>query len=96
MSDTDGDETEVRQVRVKSPAAKTANVKRILERALLAAREHTGKDRVVGIFLVSVTEGGGAGLGYALTAEEAPLVAVAVEQGLERALAVVRAAATKR
>jgi hypothetical protein len=93
MSEDDG--LEVRQVRVTSPVSKTANVKRILQRALTAAREQTGKDRIVGVFLVTVTDGGGAGLGYALTIDEAGLVAQAVEAGLEKALSVVKAAAIK-
>jgi hypothetical protein len=94
MSDDDG--IEVRQVRrVTSPTAKQANVKRILARLLTAAKEESGKNRIVGVFAVTITEGHEAGLAYALTWDEADVLSRAVEAGLEKALGVLRAAATK-
>jgi hypothetical protein len=70
-------------------------VKRLLKRLLMAATEETGKHRIVGLFAVTFTAEGGAGLAYALTADEHGLAAEAVPAGLERALQVVRVAATR-
>jgi len=95
MERGNGGGVEARQCRVTTPQSKQANVKRILKRALCEATEQTGARRLVGVFLVTISDGGDAGLGFALTAEEAPLAARAVEAGLERALGLVRAAATK-
>jgi hypothetical protein len=92
----DGEGIVTRAVRVTTPQAKQANVKRILRRALCEATDHLGKNRVIGVFLVTVTEGGEAGLGYAMTVDEAALLAQAAETGMERALAVVRAASKKQ
>lgn len=88
-------ELEVRQVRVRNPAAKQANVKRLLKRLLMAATEETGDRRIVGVFAMTFTVGGNVGLAYALTAEEHKIAGEAVPAGLERALQVVRAASAK-
>jgi hypothetical protein len=89
------DGLEIKQVAAGSPTAKQANVKRLLKRLLMAATEETGDRRIVGFFAVTFTAGGNVGLAYALTADEHGVAKEAVPAGLERALAVVRAATTK-
>jgi hypothetical protein len=95
MSDDGHEGITVRRARVTSPVAKTANVKRILERALSAAKEHRGGDRISGVFMVLVTENHETIRGWALTYDEAAALAEAVPEALEKALATLRAAATK-
>jgi hypothetical protein len=86
---------EIRQVKGGSPQDKQAGVKRLLRRLLMAATEESGKRRIVGLFAVTFTAEGGAGLAYALTTDEVVVAAEAVPAGLERALKVVRVAAEK-
>jgi hypothetical protein len=89
------DGLEIRQVKGGSPQDKQAGVKRLLKRLLMAATEESGKRRIVGLFAVTFTAEGGAGLAYALTTDEVVVAAEAVPAGLERALKVVRVAAEK-
>jgi len=91
----DDDGLEIKQVRAGNPQAKQANVRRLLKRLVMAATEETGPRRIVGFFAVTFTEGGQVGLAYALTADEHDTAERAVPALLERALRVVRAAATK-
>ena len=95
MSHYDGPETEVKQIQAGSPTAKNANVKRLMKRLLMAATEETGDRRIVGFFTVTFQQSGNVGLAYALTVDEYSLAKEAVPAGLERALAVIRAATVK-
>jgi hypothetical protein len=97
MSDDDGrDGGAVKRVRTVTPREKQRGAVRLLERALTAAKEHTGRDRVVGVFAILVTEGQAAEFAYALTADELAIVKREARPALESAVGTVFGTAHRR
>jgi hypothetical protein len=92
----DGKKIEAVKTRVQTPNAKRRNVERVLERVLADVRESGGPGMTTAVFAVVLTEGKEARCAYALTWDEAGLMARAVPVGLERALATVRIGSVTR
>jgi hypothetical protein len=79
----------------RDPLAKQAGVKRVAKELVERVATGQGKERVVGLFAVMVLAGGQGEMVYAMTVEEAAVLAQMGVAALERALATVYAAATR-